>query len=119
MSTNIYERITACARHRLSYNAESGPCPLCDEERETHRLSSVQVASSGTQRFACPFCGARSIYEGSCSRYVCRKKAGLLRPHSLVNICAHCGSRTKYARSCTRYPCRQKAGTMSMYYRQR
>jgi hypothetical protein len=115
MKTDVSGRTGKCAAHHLTYNAEQGRCPLCEEERVPHRLAPPE--DGGTSRFLCPFCGARSVYEGACSRYACRKRAGFCKPLYLVNTCTYCGGRTKYARSCTNYPCRQKAGTMSMYYR--
>ena len=117
MSTFVATRIKACVVHRLQYNAESGNCPLCDEEREVHRLAPGRVSWKGKPRFPCPFCGARSIYAVCCSKFGCRKRAGLLKPRYLHYRCVHCGSRTKYAACCTNLSCRRKAGRVGMYRR--
>jgi hypothetical protein len=117
----VYEnvRIRACGFHRLQYNAEDGSCPLCAEASSVRQLAAeAKPATRSAGRFPCPYCGGSSKYEGCCSRYHCRKKAGLLpRSRFLVNRCVHCGGKTKYQASCTRYRCRQQSGTTGMYYR--
>lgn len=108
-------RIRACVVHGLRYNGEHGGCPVCRDEQVVYRLAAASPWA-GQPRFLCPYCGGHSIYEGGCSRYACRKKAGRCRVSRYVNRCVHCGSKTKYAVSCTRYRCRKKAGTVGMYY---
>lgn len=121
MKTDVSGRTKECAAHRLAYNAEHGNCPLCVEESQPHQLAPAPraVAAGSKPRFPCPFCGAHSIYQGHCSLFACRKRAGLCKPVLCVNKCIHCGGKTKYPRSCTKYTCRQKAGTTGMYYRPR
>jgi hypothetical protein len=118
----IYEnvRIRACGFHQLRYNAESGNCPLCVEASvERHLATEATPSTRAEMRFPCPYCGGYSKYERCCSRYACRRTAGLLPKSRLVNRCPHCGGRTKYPSSCTKYRCRQQAGTTGMYYRQK
>lgn len=111
-------RLRACAVHDLVYNGEHGDCPLCRNGIVVHRLG-AGTRWAGRQRFPCPYCGGRSIFQGGCSRPACRRKAGRGKPSIYVNRCVHCGGKTKYPTSCTKYPCRQKAGTMNMYYRRK
>lgn len=110
-------RLRSCTVHELRYNAEHDGCPVCRDEDASRRLAAVGRGSyAGWKRFPCPFCGGRSIYEGSCSRYRCRKRAGLLpKPLTLRHRCPYCGAQSKYPSACTRHPCRQKAGTVGMY----
>lgn len=111
-------RLQACAVHGLRYNGEHSGCPVCRDEHSVYRLAAA-TQWAGRPRFPCPYCGGRSIYEGGCSRFACRKKAGKLKPRFLLNRCVHCGSKTKYATSCTRYRCRQREGTIGLYYRRK
>ena len=110
-------RIRTCSLHELQYNAEHGGCPVCIDENVQQQLAAAAPRRYSPLRFTCPYCGARSIYNGCCSSYGCRRRAGLTKPRFCVNRCVLCGGKTKYAEACTKYPCRQKSGRAGMYYR--
>ena len=117
METN--QRIVRCPKHRLDYNSETGRCPSCafDAVEALRVLAPRPKAKRGDLKFTCPFCGSRTMFEKSCSRFPCRWRIGLRAdgsPRPKMNRCRNCGGRTKYATYCTYYPCRQKAGTAAI-----
>ncbi len=117
-------RVRRCAKHRVNYNAEQGNCALCEFDGRPGVLGAPERrGGTGTpMRFTCPFCGSRTVYEKSCSRYQCRSRAGLQfngLPKPVMRTCVVCGGRTRNRTYCTKYDCRKIAGTVSIYERRR
>jgi hypothetical protein len=122
MITSLEEEVITCPIHNVKYNSKESPiCPICKSEKvEPIKFPPVHYPVRRKElEFKCPYCPGRSKFPRSCSRYYCRKKAGLTaygREATVMFRCILCGGRTKYeSRICAKYQCRQKAGTQGMY----
>lgn len=108
-----------CEIHRVTYNENTAPeCPICHEAAIIGRqiVAEEPKRQSGKQyKYTCPNCRGLTMYEGSCSRYQCRKALGKMKKIFRVFRCPFCSSPTKYPECCSKYKCRKKAGRHLMY----
>ena len=121
----IEDYLAECEVHKVKYNKNTGGCPLCEAAAPKQELPPESpkervVMMAQRAKYICTECGANTWNEkGICSKYACKKKAGLDgygRPRKVFFLCKFCGAKTKYEdRVCTKYPCRQKGGKVGMY----
>lgn len=124
-----HQKLVRCDKHRIQYNAVvAKSCPMClpplaimsrpELAQFVPELKKKMRLNWRTMKFVCPHCHCRTKYEGTCSKYYCRKAAGLLPPIKMTFKCKFCQGKTKNEdRVCTNYPCRQKGGKVMMYAR--
>lgn len=115
-----------CDKHSVQYNPEEGSCALCiadGKPPETFPKAQLddQPMKLGPKVFDCPYCGSKTSYEGSCSKYHCRKKAGLNahgKPVPSWQKCGQCGARTKNTNGvCNEFKCWKAIGKKAEWYR--
>ena len=114
-------RIAYCEKHRVNYNKEDGECSLCEADERTRNMPIPAAPSRRPLRMGytgiCRICkhACRKANSGVCSKYACRKAAGLVA-NCRKFICTKCGRRTKYRGVCSRYACARGTAARRRYY---